>query len=125
VASGDAAPGLTAAEAADIIGVTRQTVYKLVHSGELPKARKNQRAGLDRVAVEQAGLARVPARGGHPYFLTANEAAEVLGVTPKRVHQLAERGRLPVVEHDGRRLFRRPQLEVVANARRARWVTRR
>lgn len=115
------APGLTAAEAAEIIGVTRQTVYKLVHSGALPKARKHQRSGLDREAVEQAGLARVPARGGHPYFLTASEAAEVLGVTPKRVHQLAERGRLPVVEHDGRRLFRRPQLEVVANARRARY----
>jgi excisionase family DNA binding protein len=112
--------GLCAAEAAEIIGVTCQTVYKLVHSGALPKQHKRQRSGLDREAVERAGLARVPARDGHPYFLTVIEAAEVLSVSPERVRQLASRGRLPVVEHDGRRLFRRPQLDVVANARQAR-----
>ena len=71
--------------------------------------------------MDAAALARVPRHGGHPYFLTAPEAAEVFGVTPKRVHQLVAKGFLPVVEHDGRRLFRRPQLEVVANARRTRW----
>ena len=113
--------GLTAAEAAEIIGVTPQSVARLVHQGRLPKPVKHARADLDRDAVEAAALARVPRHGGHPYFLTASEAAGVLGVTPKRVHQLVAKGFLPAVEHDGRRLFRRPQLEVVANARKARW----
>ena len=113
--------GLTAAEAAEIIGVTPQSVSRLVHQGRLPKSVKNARGGLEREAVEAAALARVSAHGGHPYFLTANEAATVLGVTPKRVHQLAVKGFLPFVDNAGRRLFRRPQVEVVANARRARW----
>ena len=115
--------GLSAAEAAEILGVQRQYVYRLVHEGVLPKAVKHQRSGLDRETVERLALERLRPHGGHPYWLTASEAAEVLGVTPKRVHQLAERGRLPVVEHDGRRWFRRPQLEVVANARDARKLT--
>ena len=113
--------GLTAAEAAEIIGVTPQSVYRLVHQGRLPKPVKNAHGGLEREAVEAAALERVAAHGGHPYFLTAAEAAVVLGVTPKRVHQLAVKGFLPLVEHDGRRFFRRPQIEVVANARKARW----
>ena len=113
--------GLTASEAAEIIGVTEQSVHRLVHQGRLDKAVKNAHRGLDRESVEAAALARVPARGGHPYFLTATEASTLLGVTPKRVHHLAGKGFLPFVEHNGRRLFRRPQLEVVANARKARW----
>jgi len=36
------------------------------------------------------------------------------------VTQLATEGRLPFVEYDGRRLFSRHQVEVVANAREAR-----
>lgn len=115
------APGLSAAEAAEVIGITRQSVYRLVHLGKLPKAVKGKWSGLDREAVERAGMARVPVRGGHPYWLTPPEAAAVLGVTPKRVHQLVRKGFLPAVEYEGRRLFRRPQLEVVANARRARF----
>ena len=113
--------GITANEAAEIIGIRPQSVHRLVHQGRLPKPVKGEHAGLHRDSVEKAGLARVPARGGHPYFLTASEAAEILDVSPKRVHQLVAKGFLPVVEHDGRRLFRRPQLEVVANARKARW----
>ena len=47
----------------------------------------------------------------------------MLGVTPNRVRQLVQRGFIPVVEHDGRRYFRRRQIEVVANARESRKVT--
>ena len=46
----------------------------------------------------------------------------MLGVTAKRVHQLTVKGFLPFVDHAGRRFFRRPQIEVVANARKARWA---
>ena len=56
--------GLTAAEAAEIIGVTPQSVYRLVHQGRLPKPVKNARGGLERDAVEAAALARVPAPAG-------------------------------------------------------------
>ena len=52
-------------------------------------------------------------------------AAEILGVSGTRVTQLAEADLMPYVEvrvgRSVRRMFRRGQLEVVANARDARW----
>jgi hypothetical protein len=53
------------------------------------------------------------------------EAAEILGVSGTRVTQLAEADLIPYVEvrvgRSVRRMYRRGQLEVVANARDARW----
>ena len=118
-------PGLTAKEAAGILDVTSQTVHKMVCAGIIPKGMKHARGGLDRDAVEQVSLARLPLRrrpGPHPYWATTREAAEVLGVSRARVRQLADSGRIPAVwREDGHHwYFRRPQLEVVANAREAR-----
>jgi hypothetical protein len=46
----------------------------------------------------------------------------VLGVSERRVNQLGDADRLPYVVHrDGWRLYRRVQVEVVDNAKRARF----
>jgi hypothetical protein len=50
------------------------------------------------------------------------DAAETLGVGGSRLRQLSDADRLPFVLHrDGTRLYRRDQLEVVAQARDAMW----
>ena len=119
--------GITAKEAAGILDVTSQSVHKYVCAGIIPKAEKNAHGGLDRDAVEQVSLTRLPLRrrpGPHPYWATTREATEILGVSRARVRQLAERGRIPAVWHEGHWYFRRHQIEVVANARDARkWAS--
>ena len=54
-------------------------------------------------------------------WLNTTAAAEILGVSPRRVRQLVERGFLPAVRR-GRRsyCYRRAQVEVIANARESR-----
>ena len=89
-------------------------------TGSSPKATKYANAALDRDDVEQLSLARLKRGTLHPYWATAVEAAEILGVTPRRVTQLVHKGFIPAVQHRGRWYFRRHQLEVVANARAAR-----
>ena len=49
-------PGLTVAQAADILGVHPGTVAKMVWQGRLPKARKHQRHGLALRDVEELAL---------------------------------------------------------------------
>jgi excisionase family DNA binding protein len=110
--------GLSGAEAAQILGVNSEVyVHKLVWQGVIPKERKYVRGGLDREDVERVALERY--KPGHPYWLSGVEAAQVLGLSRQRVQRLAVQGRLPFVEHKGRRFYRRHQLEVIANARRA------
>lgn len=80
---------------------------------------------LPREQVEALAVARWSSpRTRSPYLANTEEAAHLLGVTRARVVQLTQRGFLPVVETGLRypvRLYRQAQLEVVANARRARW----
>jgi hypothetical protein len=55
-----------------------------------------------------------------PYWVTAQRAAEVLGVNVTRLNQLATRGFPPFeTTNSGTRLYRREQLQVVAHARAA------
>ena len=56
----------------------------------------------------------------HPWWVDVAGAAAILAVSRERVRQLAVQGRVPALRHHGRWLFRRHQLEVVANARDAR-----
>ena len=111
--------GLSAAEAASILGVRASTVHQWVAKGVLPKAVKWQRYGLDRVDVENLALQRYTP--GHPWLATNREAAQMLGVSRERVKQLVDAGRLPCLEYRGHRYFRRQQIQVIANARNARW----
>jgi excisionase family DNA binding protein len=111
--------GLSSAEAARILGVRANSVDRWVSRGVLPKAVKRQRRGLDLTDVELLALQRYTP--GHPWFTTNREAAQILGVSRSRVNQLVNAGRLPFVEYQGRRYFRRQQIQVIANARNARW----
>ena len=116
----DPIPGLSAREAAVILDVTPRYVDRLVSDGKLPKAVRHAKAGLDRDEVEQVSLDRMRPGRPHGYWATAREAAEVLDLTRKKVGVLAALGQVPAVRHRGRWYFRRHQLGVVANARRAR-----
>jgi excisionase family DNA binding protein len=81
----------------------------------------SQHNGLDRAEVEH--LAVEQWQSGHPFWVRTSEAADLLGVSPGSVKRYARDGRLPFVERDGRRYYRRPQLEVIANAREARLLS--
>jgi predicted site-specific integrase-resolvase len=56
------------------------------------------------------------------HWIGTRSAAQILGVSVRRVRQLAALGLLPAM-HDtrGNLRFRRAQVEVIANARDARW----
>jgi len=57
-----------------------------------------------------------------PYWITGKRAAAVLGVNEARLRVLAAKGFVPFATHlDGTRLYRREQLELVAQGRAARW----
>jgi excisionase family DNA binding protein len=107
--------GLTAAQAAAIIGVRPQTVHQWVLNGRLPKLVRYQHGGLDLADVERLALQRW--RPGHQYWITTTEAAQILKLSEGRVRQLVEGDRIPAVMHEGRLLYRRAQIEVIAHAR--------
>ena len=76
---------------------------------------------VDLADVKAVCLARVRYGETHHYWADTWEAANLLGVTIKRVHQLIRKDYLPAVQGpNGRWYSRRAQLEVVANARNAR-----
>ena len=49
-------------------------------------------------------------------WLRTREAAEFMGVSTPAISQRARHGRLPFVEHAGRRWYRRDHLELVKHA---------
>jgi excisionase family DNA binding protein len=112
---------MTTQEVADFLQVSVKAVHMAVYRGHLRRARHGRgTAAFDRADIEAYLLRRY--RPGHPdaYWITAGEVAELLGVTTAWVRSLAHSGRLPTpVRHErsGHLLFRRQQLEVIANAR--------
>lgn len=115
------AKSVTCSEAAAILGLTRREVAHLVKSGDLERHHGRL---LSRAEVEDLAASTYPWKRAAqqpqaaPYWLTGQRAADALGVNRARLGQLADAGRLPFVRHrDGTRLYRRAQLEVIANAR--------
>lgn len=51
----------------------------------------------------------------HPYWCSETEAAALLRVHPSELAQLAGDGRIPHVQHHGRRVYRRQQLIGLTN----------
>lgn len=100
----------------------------MVLAGRLPIGDRNKHRMISRSAVEALALRTYQHRrhmGNElSYWVTSQRAAEILGVTVARLHQLIAKGFVPYeVQTDGTRLYRREQLEVVANARQARCGT--
>jgi hypothetical protein len=97
-----------------------------MQSGGLPTVRGPGQGRLMRndVAAYAAGHFG-PRRYSGPasYFVTTAGAAELLGVSSPRIIQLGDKGFLPyLVAGSGWRLYRRHQIEVIANSRLARGV---
>lgn len=121
---------VTQVEAAHILGCSVQKVRALTAAGDLTGGPRYQHRSLDRAQVEHLAVRRWKRRraavdDGMSYWVTTPQAAAILGVNRNRVGQLVERGFLPCMRTpSGRRLFRRGQVEVIANARRSRRLRR-
>ena len=114
----------------------RQTVAKLVARGDLSSRGQGVRGSLDRDEVlalrvtrreavdrreAEREARRQRASTGQPpddehEWLRLREAAQFMGVSTRAISTRARRGRLPFVEHEGRRWFRRDHLELVRHA---------
>jgi len=113
-------PLITAAQAAEILGVDVQQVYNLASRGTITRhAPSHVRLAYDLEEIEASSLSRLKyQQGGRPHWLNVSEVADYLGVHDSRVRQLLDAERLPcVMAPNGRRYVRRHQLEVVANSR--------
>ena len=123
--------GITFKQAAAILGCSTSQVLRYAAEGRLSGRdgsrthRRWEHRWITRRAAEDLALELYDwrkDRGPHSYWVVGKRAAEILGVNVSRLNQLATRGFLPFVMHsDGTRMYRRKQLEVVANARDARW----
>ncbi len=116
--------GLTQLEAAHVLGCSVATIRKLITSGELTSGARYRHGQLDREQVEQLAAARWKRPGrrveddGLSYWLTTGQVADVIEVGRTRVDQLVRAGLLPFVSTPaGGRIYRREQIEVIANAR--------
>jgi excisionase family DNA binding protein len=112
-------------QAAHMLAISKRTLVELMDNGELPTVRDPGRQGrLLRADVETYAAAHfMPRRYRRPdsYFGTSAGAAELLGISKPRVIQLADGGFLPyLVACNGWRLYRRQQIEVIANSGTAR-----
>jgi hypothetical protein len=112
-------------DAAHILAMSKRTLMQLMDSGELPTVRGRGRPGRLLLAdVEAYAVAHFRARRYREpdsYFVTTAGVAEVLVTSRPRVIQLGNKGSLPyLVAFNGWRLYRRHQIEVIANSRTAR-----
>ena len=101
----------------------------MVRRGDLsPRGKRPRLARADVLALRDARAAREAARAAarapkppqppdnQHEWLTADLAAEMMGVRPEAVRVRARRGKLPSELNDGRRWFRRDHLELVKRA---------
>jgi hypothetical protein len=112
---------ITQPEAAKILGVHPQTVAKMVARGD--SLRAGSPVGSDPWTVTRSWhyATRASAKDRRQRRREAGErrtreAAAFMGVFMPAISKRARRGRLPHVEHEGRRWFRRDHLELVKHA---------
>lgn len=104
------------AAAAQILGGTVKGVQRLLRDGILHRV-PSQHPSLSRDEVEEQ--ARNPRQSE---WVTGTEAAAILGISKTRVWQLALKDLLPWEFADnGRRRYRRAQIEVISRSRQIRW----
>lgn len=123
---------ITSQEAADILGVGKSAIPKMLRRGDLTRrARKPILNRAEVLAYRDARLAAArareeSARSKGPFqpsppdtdhvWLTSKEAGRLLGVVPIAVNARARRGRLPSVLANGRRWYRLDHLELFMRA---------
>ena len=106
---------ITRHEAQAILGIGFARLTRLIQEGQVTRAADRASRRYSRRQVEALATERAT-------WLTVRDVAALLGVSRGRVDQLA-RADLIRYETDslGQRRYRRTQIEVVANARLARW----
>ena len=128
-------------QAAELLGVGKTTVQRLIARGDLhPRKVAPRYPSLDRAEVEnlaerrwQDERARVrsarrrnppkhPPPPGDHVWLTASQAARVVGITVPGIAKRIARGTIPHVIYKGRRWFRADHMELLGRARTARRV---
>ncbi len=114
------------ASAAAVLGVTTGTVARYIARGLLAPVEPFRTAQLRLTDIEQLAASRWREgddADGSSYLVGLGEAGRIPGLSLTRVGQLVTEGRLPFVEtgrtQPPRRLYRRHQLKVIGNARRA------
>jgi hypothetical protein len=117
---------VTLEQAGRILGVARSTVQLWVIAGRIQSHGRREHRMLSQGDVEQLATLvydwRDHLHDPTSYWVTGKDAAAVLGFSHQRLGQLAVQERVPYIQHvDGVRLYRRAQLETVANSRDARW----
>lgn len=115
---------ITYAEARAIVNREASWLRQRAASGKLSRVGRTSDVRLSRLEVEALALARWKAnrhqQGG--YWCTVTEAAAILRCTHGLIYKLVKKDKLPALPTgSGHRLFRRTQVEVIANARRVRW----
>lgn len=126
---------VTQVEAAELLGVHRSLVPKMIARGDLTPRRRRPTLSRDAVlelassrarrAEERAQRRARPRSAGRPpdnehEWLPAAAAAAVLGCTEIALGGRATRGQVPFTVHGGRRWFRLDLLELILRARAAR-----
>lgn len=107
---------ITQREAAEILGTGTSHVKRLLDTGVLTKA-SGQSWPLSRRQAEEHLANPKPTK-----WVTGTEAAAILGISKSRTSQIADKGLLPFeVGANGRRRYRRTQVEVISRARQIRW----
>ena len=104
-------------EARRILGVSESGIDRLISMGKVIRSDRPSRAYSRHQVV---AFANTDEWAGD--WVDTVQAAEILGVSPRRVRQLATADLVPYeTDYLGRRRYRRQQIEVVAYARLARW----
>jgi excisionase family DNA binding protein len=103
-------------QAAWILGCSRSTVQRMINDGRLPAGEPYSRGRLSRADVERVSSMVYPWRrhlhDPWSYWVTGQDAADLLGIGAPRLEQLAGADRIPSVMHrDGTRMYRRTQLQ--------------
>jgi hypothetical protein len=126
-------------QAAEIMGVGKTTIQRLIARGELhPRKAAPRYPSLDRAEVQavaercwQAERQRIraaqrrkapkyPPPPGEHVWLTASQAARLVGITVPGIAKRVRRETIPFVVYKGRRWFRADHMESLGRARRAR-----
>ena len=107
---------ITHTEAAQILGIKIGSITRLIRDGVLHRT-PGQYPTLSRTEAERE--AKTPHRSE---WITGTEAAHILGISKTRVWQLAIKDFLPwEFGANGRRRYRRSQIEVISRSRQIRW----
>lgn len=110
---------VTLQEASLILGCSLARVQRHIDGARLDGGGEHESGGLAREIVETLAAEvyawRLRPNEPTPYWLTAQRAAVVLGISRSRLGQLAAESKIPHLRHqDGTRLYRRHQLEAMA-----------